>query len=143
MLALKIKAGAGEFSCALGPGVFRHFIQTDPFEKIMRLMRIQDDWQFIDLTELPALLRTYGCDLNIWDIRDGDFAVLDPLDGSVKAGNMWSSAGAVRAAIAGLFVPVIDNAPALDDAQKFKDEFDLNFPGREPIAPEDIPPDVF
>ena len=136
MLALKIKSGGQEFLCALGPGIFRHFIASDPFEKIMRLMRIQDDWQFIDLSELPALLRTYGCDLNIWDIRNGDFAVLDPLDGSVRPGNMWSSAAAVRAALAGLFVPVIDNSPALDEVARWNEEFGVDL--EEPY--EEVPP---
>lgn len=132
MLALKIGFGSKEFLCALGPGVFRHFIASDPVDFIMRLMRAQDDWQSLDISALPALLRTYGCDLNIWDIRDGDFAVLDPLDGSVKAGNMWSSAGAVRAAIAGLISPALDNSGALEEGRRIR---------RVPIDP-DLDPDL-
>lgn len=144
MLALKIRSQGKVFLCALGPGIFRHFIRQDPFEKIMKVMRIQDDWQEIELKELPAFLRTYGCDLKIWDIRNGDFAVLDPLDGSVRPGNMWSSAGAVRAAISNLFVPVIDNAPALEEDQRFRDEFEANFPGVEPLPPDEpVDPDLF
>lgn len=81
---------------ALGVGVFRHFIESDPFDKIMRVSRIQDDWQDITLAELPAFLRTYGCDLNIWDVRNGQFVILDPLTGNVGPGNVWTSTGAAR-----------------------------------------------
>lgn len=99
MLMLKINTATGQHVCALGVGVFRHFIEADPSEKIMNLSRAADDWQYTDLTELPALLRTYGCDLHIWDVRGGQFMVLDPLDGSVKPGNMWSAAGAIRSRV--------------------------------------------
>ncbi|MEU1972871.1 M23 family metallopeptidase [Microbacterium sp. NPDC019599] len=143
MIALKIRSRGKVFLCALGPGIFRHFISQDPFEKIKNIMRIQDDWQEITLNELNPLLRTYGCDLKIWDVRNGDFAVLDPLNGTIKPGNMWSAAGAVRAAINGLFVPVIDNDPALEEDQRFRDDFERNFPGLEPVAPVDVDPNIF
>jgi hypothetical protein len=143
MLALKIQWTNKQFLCALGPGVFRHFIKEDPFEKIKNLMRIQDDWQTIGLAELPPLLRTYGCDLDIWNIVNDDFAILDPLNGTVRAGNMWSAAGATRAAINGLIMPVIDNSPAVDEDQRFRDEFERNSPGLEPVAPDEGQPDLF
>lgn len=99
MLALRIKTGSGTHLATLGVGVFRHFIHTDPYDKIMRLMRAKDDWQDVDLTELPALLRTYGCDLHIWDVRNGQFVVVDPLDGSIKPGNMWSALNVARSGV--------------------------------------------
>lgn len=114
MLMIKLKGARADHLVAVGEGIFRHFIGTDPYELIKNVSRSADDWQEIHIANLPALLRTYGCDLNIWDFRDarnlsksvsgGDpnaaFCVLDPLDGSVKPGNMWSSANAIRRAIA-------------------------------------------
>ena len=113
MLMLILKGGATDHLVAVGNGVFRHFLPTDPYQAIMQVSRTQDDWQEIGLSALPALLRTYGCDLNIWDFRDGRdlsksvrgtdpnavFVVLDPLDGSVRPGNMWSAVGAVRSRV--------------------------------------------
>ncbi|WQY99834.1 hypothetical protein [Microbacterium phage MO526] len=111
MLMLRIKAGPGTHLCALGEGIFRHFVGTDPYEKIKNVSRSADDWQDIDITELPAFLRTYGCDLNIWDFRDpktgksvamnapgAAFMVLDPLTNQVGSGHMWSASGAARRA---------------------------------------------
>lgn len=143
MLALRIQSGGKEFLCALGPGIFRHFIGQDPVERIKNLMRIQDDWQSIGLVDLNPLLRTYGCDLDIWNIVNGDFAVLDPLDGTVRAGNMWSADGATRAAVNGLIMPVIDQSPALDEDKRFRDQLERNSPGLEPVAPEEGHPDLF
>jgi hypothetical protein len=100
MLMLKIDHFGSTHLCSLGNGVFRHFISADPYDKIKNVARIQDDWQSITSTELPAFLRTYGCDLQIWDVRGGAFVVLDPLDGSVKSGNMWSATNAARSTIA-------------------------------------------
>ncbi|ALX66834.1 hypothetical protein [Microbacterium sp. XT11] len=105
MLFLKISGlGSGLHYVALGLGVFRHFIPTDPYQKIMRIGRTADDWQDLDINELPATLRTWGCDLHIWDWRpsDGGFVVLDPLDGSVRPGNMWSATNVARSQIAQL-----------------------------------------
>ncbi|WP_295787522.1 hypothetical protein [uncultured Microbacterium sp.] len=101
----------GQHLAAIGVGVFRHFVAADPYEKIKNIARIQDDWQEVSFAELPALLKTYGCDLNIWDIRDGGFVVFDPIDGSVRSGNAWTATGAVRAAIAGLSFPTPDPTP--------------------------------
>ncbi len=116
MLMLKLKGARVDHLVALGEGIFRHFIGSDPYELIKNVSRSADDWQEVHIAHLPALLRTYGCDLNIWDFRDGRdlsksvsggdpnaaFCVLDPLDGSVKPGNMWSATGATRRAIADL-----------------------------------------
>ena len=100
MLMLRIKAGSRTHLCALGNGVFRHFIPQDPYDKVMKVSRSADDWQDITLAELPAFLRTYGCDLKIWDIRGGAFVVLDPLDGSVRSGNVWTAVNAARSTVA-------------------------------------------
>lgn len=113
MLMLILKGGSQDHLVALGEGIFRHFLPTDPYQAIMQVSRSADDWQEIGLSALPALLRTYGCDLNIWDFRDaGDLSkpvrgtdpnavlvVLDPLDGSVKPGNMWSASGTIRSRV--------------------------------------------
>lgn len=100
MLMLRIKVGSGTHLCALGNGVFRHFVPQDPYDKVMKVSRSADDWQDITLAELPAFLRTYGCDLNIWDIRGGAFVILDPLDGSVRSGNVWTAVNAARSTVA-------------------------------------------
>lgn len=98
MLALRIKDGAGRSHlAALGVGVFRHFIEGDNPEWIKNVIRADDAWVDVPLPQLPALLRTYGCDLQIWDVRDSAFVVLDPLDNTVRSGNMWSAANAARA----------------------------------------------
>ena len=114
MLMIKLKGARADHLVAVGEGIFRHFLGSDPYELIKNVSRSADDWQEVHVADLPALLRTYGCDLNIWDFRHkgdlsksvggGDaneaFCVFDPLDGSVKPGTMWSSANAIRRAIA-------------------------------------------
>ena len=109
MLALVIHANnGGRHQAFLGIGTFRHALGTDNPERMKNILRIQDDWQEIHITELPSYLRTFGCDLNIWDFRDVNgksttdqsrFAVLDPLTGSVAPGNVWTAANAARAEI--------------------------------------------
>ncbi len=100
MLMLNITTpSSGTHTCALGVGVFRHFIQADPVDRIVKITRSQDDLQTISLAELPAFLRTYGCDLHIWDVRDGKFVVLDPLTGQATPGGMWSAVNAARASV--------------------------------------------
>lgn len=111
MLMLNI---GGKHLAALGPGIFRHFLPIDPVEKIKNLARIQDDWQQVSFSELPALLVTYGCDQHIWDVRDGKFVVVDPLNGTVKEGNAWTAAKAIRAAVAGIKIPDVDPTPIVD-----------------------------
>lgn len=114
MLMLNLTGiGTSTHKVALGVGVFRHFIASDAYEKIMRVSRAADDWQDISYAELPALLRTYGCDLNIWDWNPsaGGFVVLDPLTGKAIPGGMWSAQNAARAAIAGIKPAQVDPAP--------------------------------
>lgn len=109
MLMLKIVAGKGQHLAALGIGVFKHFKKGEPYEKVMKVTRARDDWQTIDISELPTFLATYGCDRNIWDFRNAQgksvpmdtpgaqFVVLDPLTKKVASGNTWSAVGALRA----------------------------------------------
>jgi hypothetical protein len=120
MLALKIHNGNAVYSATLGNGVFRHLIGSDNPERVKNILRSADDWQDITIQELPVYLWTYGCDLNIWDVRNGDFAVMNPLDRSVKPGGMWSAENAVRAAIAGIPAAVTDYS---EIAKAVNDEF--------------------
>ncbi|MFJ4996543.1 hypothetical protein ACIP5T_00180 [Microbacterium sp. NPDC088619] len=59
-----------------------------------------DRWTDIPIQRLPSVLRTYACDLHIWDIRKGSFVVLDPLTGIVSAGALWSATNALRSTVA-------------------------------------------
>ena len=122
MLMIRVIDGDTAHLCAIAPGVFRHFIGSDPHDLIMRLERAQDDWQDVPITDLPALLRTNGCDLAIWDLRDGagasvgtgkggQFVVLDPLSGEIGPGRLWSAANAIRAELRGITQPKVDPAP--------------------------------
>lgn len=124
MLMLRIIDGDQAHLCALAPGVFRHFISTDPYDLIMRLERAQDDWQDVPITSLAALLRTNGCDLDIWDLRDstgasvgpgtgGQLVILDPLTGEVGPGKLWSAVNVLRAEVRGISQPKIDPAPVI------------------------------
>ncbi|MDF2918139.1 MAG: hypothetical protein K0S70_2356 [Microbacterium sp.] len=104
MLALRIKFGPATHLAILGPGIFRHLVHSDNPDKVKNILRIQDDWQEIDISELPVYLRTFGCDLNIWDVRDKNgkstnnpadaFVVLDPLTGKALAGAVWTAVNA-------------------------------------------------
>jgi hypothetical protein len=102
MLALHITNGAASYKAILGPGVFRSLIANDDPDRVKNILRIQDDWQVITLQELPIYLRTFGCDLNIWDVRNGVFVVRDPLNGTVAPGNVWTATGEIRALISQL-----------------------------------------
>lgn len=105
MLMLRIRDHNNDVHlCSLGNGVFRHFIGGDPHDKIMRVSRARDDWQDITTAELPAFLRTYGCDLHIWNVVNRQFVVLDPLSGKAGSGGMWSATNAARAGISAVQV---------------------------------------
>jgi murein DD-endopeptidase MepM/ murein hydrolase activator NlpD len=102
MIALKIANGSAAYFAILGPGIFRSLIPSDDPDRVKNIVRIQDDWQTIQLSELPIYLRTYGCDLNIYEVRNGALVVRDPLTGLVGPGNVWTATGEVRAALARL-----------------------------------------
>ena len=97
MLMLHVQHAGKTHLCSLSNGVFRHFIQGDPYARIAQLSGA--GWQPVSSAELPALLRTYGCDLHIWDIRGDAFVVLDPLSGKAESGGMWSAINAARAGV--------------------------------------------
>lgn len=100
MIAVRINAGRGIYHYAvLGLGSFRHLIQSDNPEWVKNVVTADDRWTDSTLEQLPILLRTYACDLHIWDIKGDTFVVLDPLDGSIKSGNMWSAANAARSGV--------------------------------------------
>lgn len=100
MLALRINAGSrGVHSCTLAPGVFSHMIEADNPEWIKNVVRADDAWVDVPLDRLPALLHRFGCDLHIWDIRNGKFVVLNPLTGQATEGGMWSAVNAGRVGI--------------------------------------------
>jgi hypothetical protein len=105
MIALVIANGSARYRAILGPGSFRALVAGDNPDRVKNIVRIQDDWQTITLAELPIYLRTYGCDLNIWEIRNGNFVVRDPLNGSWTSGNVWTATGEIRAALARLARP--------------------------------------
>jgi hypothetical protein len=102
MLALKIINGTATYYAALGPGMFRGLIANDNPERVKNILRIQDDWQVLDISELPIYLRTFGCDLGIYEIRNGALAVYDPLSGAMSPGAVWTATGEIRAALARL-----------------------------------------
>lgn len=102
MLALRIKAGPQTHLCTLSTGVFSHLISSDNPERVKNVVRSDDAWTDIDITELPVYLHRFGCDLSIWDTRDKNgnyvppnqphnFVVLDPRTGKATQGGMWSA----------------------------------------------------
>lgn len=100
MIAVHIKDGRGiTHSAVIGQGSFRHLIQSDNPEWVKNVVTADDRWTELSIEQLPVLLRTYACDLHIWDIRNGTLVVLDPLDGSVRPGNMWSATNAARSSV--------------------------------------------
>ncbi|MFL2002007.1 hypothetical protein [Microbacterium sp. A1-JK] len=107
----------GEHLVTLSPGVFGHITPGDNPTALRNIVRAEDDWQYIGFEQLPGLLRHHGCDLNIWDVRDGKFVVLNPLDGSVREGNVWTAVNALRAAFANKPQPTIDPTPIVEAAR--------------------------
>lgn len=118
MLMIRVHAANVAHFCALGNGVLRHFVPSDPVEWIKNVSRVDDAWVDVELNQLPALLRTYGCDLQIWDVRGGQFVVLDPLTGTVLPGNMWSAVGAARSSIDQIKVTSTETASYIADLAK-------------------------
>lgn len=97
MIAIRIQAGAqGDHLATLGLGTFRHLLGTDDFEWIKNVITADDQWTNVPLAKLPGLLRTYGCDLNIYRIVNKEFQILDPLTGNIGPGNVWTAVNANR-----------------------------------------------
>lgn len=107
MLMLNLKTGPTVHKIALGVGVLRHFIYTDPYELIMRISRSRDDWQDIDQKDFPALIVTYGIDRNAYKIENNAFTVLDPITGKYGPGQVWTNANA-RYADENVVIPPVE-----------------------------------
>ncbi|MGO4488140.1 hypothetical protein [Microbacterium sp. 2RAF4] len=100
MLVLKIDAGVqGTHVCTLAPKTFSHVIKEDNAEWVKNVIRADDRYTDIVLSQLPVLLRRYGCDLHIWDIRNGQFVVLDPLTGVASSGAVWTVENVIRSSV--------------------------------------------
>lgn len=108
MLRVKIPNGT-KHTCLLSDGVFAHLMPEDKPDYVRDANKAE--WVDADLAWLARLLRVFGCDKNIWDVRDGKFVVLDPLAGTVAQGNTWTADKAVRAAVAGIKIPTVDPSP--------------------------------
>ncbi|QDP45533.1 lysin A [Microbacterium phage FuzzBuster] len=118
MIIIDVKIGAATHVCALAPGLFAHLVPADN-PAVATDITGQDRRYSFDLSHLPQLLRYYGCDRDIWDVRNGAFVVLDPLTGEVGAGKTWSVERAIRGELRGIAKPQIDPAPlvkAINDA---------------------------
>ncbi|MBE7952906.1 hypothetical protein ILP86_01080 [Microbacterium sp. R1] len=111
MIAARITDGAGvKHHAIIGNGYFRHLIGADDLEWQKNVVTADDSWTDIPIDRLPSVLRTYACDLHIWDIRGGSMVVRDPLDGSIKAGNLWSALNAVRSTVGSVQVTSAETA---------------------------------
>lgn len=96
VLALRIKDNRGTIHFAsLEVGVFRHLIGSDNVERHRNVVTMDDAYTDLSIDELNIYLTSYGCDTNIYRVNpDGAFVVLDPRNGSVGPGNMWSAVNA-------------------------------------------------
>lgn len=111
MIAARITDGAGvQHHAIIGNGYFRHLIGADDPEWQKNVVTADDRWTDIPIDRLPSVLRTYACDLHIWDIKGGTMVVRDPLDGSIKAGNLWSAVNAVRSTVGSVQVTSAETA---------------------------------
>lgn len=105
MTIIQIDCGPrGKHIAAIGPKTFRHFIGDDPLTANCNVFNGGKPPMVVLQKELPSLLRTAGCDLNIWDLRQDSagvwqFVVLDPLTGVAASGNVWTAENATRAAL--------------------------------------------
>lgn len=94
----------GKYLVSVGVGVLKHWGPAESQsvrEHVKNISRTDDAWQPVTFEQFAATLAAYGCDRDIWDVRQfgkvKDFCVLNPLDGSVKQGNTWTAVNAMRA----------------------------------------------
>lgn len=105
MIAGRITDGQGrKHHVIIGNGYLRHLIDADNPEWMKNVTTSDDKWTEIVIDQLPSVLRSYSCDLHIWDIRNGSFVVLDPLTGNVAPGVLWSAVNALRSTVAAVKV---------------------------------------
>lgn len=101
MIAARIIDGSGvNHHAIIGQGHLRHLIGADDPEWMKNVVTADDRWTDIPIGRLPSVLRSFACDLHIWDLRKGTFVVLDPITGAVGPGQMWSAIGAARSTLA-------------------------------------------
>lgn len=111
MIAGRIIDGRGvQHHVIIGNGHLRHLINADDPEWMKNVCTADDRWTDIPIQRLPSVLRSFACDLHIWDIRNGSFVVLDPLTGTVSAGALWSATNAGRSGIARVEVTSAETA---------------------------------
>lgn len=100
MIAARITDHSGvKHHAIIGNGYLRHLIGPDDPEWQKNVVTADDRWTDIPIDRLPSVLRTYACDLHIWDIRGGTMVVRDPLDGTVGPGKLWSVMNELRSNI--------------------------------------------
>lgn len=105
MIAARIFDGRGvKHYAIIGNGYLRHLIEADNPEWMKNVTTADDRWTDITIEQLPSVLRSYACDLHIWDIRNGSFVVLDPITGDVLPGMVWSAVNALRSTVASVKV---------------------------------------
>lgn len=101
MIAGRITDGQGRnHHVIIGNGSLRHLIDSDDPEWMKNVTTADDKWTPIPIDRLPSVLRSYSCDLHIWDIRNGSFVVLDPITGDVAPGMLWSAVNVLRSTVA-------------------------------------------
>lgn len=100
MIAGRITDGRGvKHHVIIGNGYLRHLIDADKPEWMKDVTTADDRWTDIPIERLPSVLRSYACDLHIWDIRDGSFVVVDPLTGATAPGMVWSAINVLRSTV--------------------------------------------
>lgn len=121
MIAARITDRQGvKHHAIVGTGHFRHLLGADDPEWQKNVVTADDRWTDINLDQLPSVLRSYACDLAIWDIRKGTMVVRDPLTGIVAPGNLWSAVNALRSTIAAVAVTSAETRAYLEKLAKGK-----------------------
>lgn len=134
MLIIRITVFDGSVHiCQLGNGLFASLVPEDREDILRDINRQPREYDF-SITSLPSLLRTHGCDPNIWDVRDGKLVVLDPLTGEVGTGKTWTAQNAMRGALAGIKLPTVDLAPIVAAVVKAIKDNPVNDVNEEEIA---------
>ncbi len=121
MIAARITDRQGvKHHAIIGNGYFRHLLGSDDPEWQKNITTAEDRWVDMNLDQLPSVLRTFACDLAIWDVRKGTLVVRDPLTGTVQAGNLWSAVNQLRSTIANVAVTSAETKAYLEKLAKGK-----------------------